>query len=167
MNGELKLSVNNYGNYYGINCDIKINDGQLHTLTIMKMSNKISMQIDKNEEIQQVFSEELQDINLIENAAPAEKNSSKFNLFLGGRIREFHAGKSGFRGCLYQLIIDNKEIDFETNPVNTANPFNIREGPIFKKIESPDDHPTQPSEEKYSEGCTSNNVEKSTEGKNR
>merc|ERR1712156_301965 len=58
LNGELKLSVNNYGNYYGINCDIKINDGQLHTLTIMKMSNKISMQIDKNEEIQQVFSEE-------------------------------------------------------------------------------------------------------------
>ena len=125
MNGELKLSVNNYGNYYGINCDIKINDGQLHTLTIMKMSNKISMQIDKNEEIQQVFSEELQDMNSmqIENAAAAvEKNSSsKFNLFLGGRIREFHAGKSGFRGCLYQLIIDNKEIDFETNPVNTAN----------------------------------------------
>ena len=118
MNGELKLSVNNYGNYYGINCDIKINDGQLHTLTIMKTSNKISMQIDKNEEIQQVFSEELQDMNMIENA---EKNSSKSNLFLGGRIREFHAGKSGFRGCLYQLIIDNKEIDFETNPVNTAN----------------------------------------------
>ena len=27
------------------------------------------------------------------------------NLFLGGRIREFHAGKSGFKGCLYQLII--------------------------------------------------------------
>ena len=54
LNGELKMSVNNNGNYYGIHCDIKINDGQLHTLTIMKMSNKISMQIDEHEEIQQI-----------------------------------------------------------------------------------------------------------------
>ena len=48
------MSVQNNGNYYGIHCDIKINDGQLHTLTIMKMSNKISMQIDEHEEIQQI-----------------------------------------------------------------------------------------------------------------
>ena len=48
------MSVKNNGNYYGIHCDIKINDGQLHTLTIMKMSNKISMQIDEHEEIQQI-----------------------------------------------------------------------------------------------------------------
>lgn len=54
LNGELKLSVNYYGTYYGINCDLKINDGQLHTLTIMKMANKLSMQIDEHDEIQQV-----------------------------------------------------------------------------------------------------------------
>ena len=54
LNGELKLSVNYYGTYYGINCDLKINDGQLHTLTIMKMSNKLSMQIDEHDEIHQV-----------------------------------------------------------------------------------------------------------------
>ena len=54
LNGELKMSVKNNGNYYGIHCDIKINDGQLHTLTIMKMANKISMQIDEHEEIQQI-----------------------------------------------------------------------------------------------------------------
>ena len=49
--------------------------------------------------------------------------------------------------------------------VNTANPFNIREEPSFKKIEFADDHPTQPSEEQYSEGCRNNNVKKSTERK--
>ena len=48
--------------------------------------------------------------------------------------------------------------------VNTANPFNIREEPSFKKIEFADDHPTQPSEEQYSKGCRNNNVKKSTEG---
>ena len=50
-----------------------------------------------------------------------EEENSKFNLFLGGRIKEFHAGKSGFKGCFYQLIIDNQEKDFENDPVNTAN----------------------------------------------
>ena len=35
----------------------------------------------------------------------AKETTLNSNLFLGGRIREFHAGKSGFKGCLYQLII--------------------------------------------------------------
>ena len=35
------MSVKNNGNYYEIHGDIKINDGQLHTLTIMKNAKNI------------------------------------------------------------------------------------------------------------------------------
>ena len=69
-----------------------------------------------HDEIQQVFAQKNMNMSMFN-----EEENSNFNLFLGGRIKEFHAGKSGFRGCLYQLIIDNQEKDFENDPVNTAN----------------------------------------------
>ena len=43
------------------------------------------------------------------------------NLFLGGSLEAFQAEKSGLRGCLHQVMLDNAEIDFEKDPVNTAN----------------------------------------------
>ena len=43
------------------------------------------------------------------------------NIFVGGRIQDFRVGKSGLKGCMYQLIMNNHEVDFESDPVNTAN----------------------------------------------
>lgn len=97
------------GDYYGINCDIKVNDGQLHTLRLVKKANLLSMQLDSFDKIQQIINKDLQELD------------NQQSIYVGGRIKEFHDGKSGFRGCLYQLILDNKEINFDENNVNTAN----------------------------------------------
>ena len=47
--------------------------------------------------------------------------------------------------------------------VNTGNPFNIREEPVLKKIETDDDHPTEPSGKEYSEECKNDIVKNGTE----
>ena len=108
-NGHLKLNLFQNGDFYGIQCDVRVNDGQLHTLTLEIEPKKISLILDGKDPITQEID---QIIDL----------QSDY-LFIGGKIEEFLVGKAGFRGCIYQIIIDTTEIDFsdDNNSLITAN----------------------------------------------
>lgn len=114
-NGQLLVAVVQDGSYYQMRCNIRIDDGQLHTLKVSKKPNLLSMQLDDHEKIQQIINKAL-------------SRFDKSHFVLGGHMQAFHDGKAGFKGCLYQLIIDNMETNLKklvtegnVNNVKTAN----------------------------------------------
>ena len=115
MNGQLRLSLNDAVSFQSIQCDIKINDGQLHTVIITFKNNVLSLQLDKTQPITAKISLKDFDLEKVREIIRSQ------NLFVGGSLDHFRSGKFGFKGCMYQLILNNQEIDFETDPVNTAN----------------------------------------------
>eukprot|EP00093_Oithona_nana_P004907 04907.XXX_103654_102927_1 [CDS] Oithona nana genome sequencing. len=108
-NGHLKLSLFQNGDFYGIQCDVRINDGQLHTLTLEIKAKTISLILDGKDPITQEIDKVI--------------DFQSDYLFIGGKIQEFLVGKPGFRGCIYQIIVDTTEIDFSdnNNSLTTAN----------------------------------------------
>ena len=107
INGHLKLQMYQNGDYYGIQCDVRVDDGQLHTLTLEITSKSVSFILDQNEPIIQTL-----DQNWI---------WASEHFFIGGKIEEFVLGKIGFRGCIYQVLMDTKEIDFADDSISTGN----------------------------------------------
>ena len=108
-NGHLKLNLFQNGDFYGIQCDVRVNDGQLHTLTLEIEPKKISLILDDKDPITQEIDQII--------------DFQSDYLFIGGKIEEFLVGKAGFRGCIYQIVIDTTEIDFsdDNNSLITAN----------------------------------------------
>lgn len=106
--GKVKINLDQQGNHYGINCDVRVDDGQLHTLIISRVGLELTLQIDKH-------------LPLV---ASVYQNFSQLldaNIFLGGRLEYFQDEKPGLRGCFHQLMLDEREIDFEKDPIKTAN----------------------------------------------
>ena len=105
-NGHLKLQLYQNGDFYGIQCDVRVDDGQLHTLTLEMEAKKMTLILDENEPIGQEIDTQI---------------SIQSDLFIGGKIEDFLLGKPGFRGCIYQILIDTIEVDFSDKSLRTAN----------------------------------------------
>ena len=105
-NGHSKLLLYQNGDFYGIQCDVRVDDGQLHTLTLEMEAKKMTLILDENEPIVQEIDTQI---------------SIQSDLFIGGKIEDFLLGKPGFRGCIYQILIDAIEVDFSDKSLTTAN----------------------------------------------
>ena len=106
--GEISMIWIRDGTQYTINCNIKVNDGQLHSLNLHKNQTHLSFKLDNHEPIEhELF----------------ELRHAKFsgNLFVGGHFDEFRSGKPGLKGCIHQMFLDFRQIDFEKDAIKTAN----------------------------------------------
>ena len=101
--------------------DTRVDDGQLHALSIsrdMTRDDLIYTQLDGHK-VQEV------------EVKPSSSASDLGQVYIGGTLDLFKIGLNGLQGCVHQVLVDDKEIDFAKDTAETANVVPCVEKAVF------------------------------------